>query len=1171
MVSFFTRSVVLTSLLVLIALPRAGLAQELINEGFESFGAAGFSPTPAADQLDSNTWIAKGLSDNSDPAFGATLTGNDFTRGASTGGVSAGGIYAFDTGSNVILGVQPTGADFTPGSFDLQVTNTTGATAQALSISYQIWVLNNATRSNALNLQFSSDGAVWTPVPELDYSTPEADDALGWTQVDREVVLTGLGLADDAPFFLRWDSVEVSGGGSRDEFGIDNVVVEVVTPPTLEIEKTGPEFTTVGGQITYQISLDNSSTTDAITALTVADMLPADLTYLSNSSGVVPDQSIPGTLSWSFPDLAIGQNLTFDLVLAVDAAAAPGARLNTISATGQAGGSQVDSQSSWETILLNDVSIYDIQTVADPTVDDASPLVGATVQVDGIVTAAPGELEDNRSVVITVIQESAGGPFSGLTLIGDISALNLERGDQIRVVGEVAENFGQTELLVETAQFIQAATLPSFEVLATAGFSAGQPGDSPDSEQWEGVLIEFSDVTVTDTQNFGEWLFDDNSGVARGDDAGVALTIDPAVNDSYGFLRGIGWYSFSNYKVQPRDNDDVDLTPDVQSISAIQGTGLRSPFAPASGNDPGQLVRTEGNIVTAVGSNFFVIQTPDSALPRGVVELSASRGLQVFTGATPTVSVGDEVTVQGPVVEFFDLTQIGNPDLVEVTSSGNSLPLPVTFDDQTPSADPESPSCGVNNFECFESMRVAVADGFVTAPSQRFGSDPVAEAVVSATGERILRGSGVEFPGLGTDCPNCPVWSGAPEQFELDTDRFGGPNPVLAGGTTFSAVGVLGFSFGDYALWATELTDLSVPDLPVEAPTGQAEELTVASLNALDLFDTVQNGPRPIPACGAGYIADDREVPDEATYQLKLDKLADTIIQAMQLPDVIALQEVESLATLQDLADRISTASGAAVTYTPYLEFGNDRGNINNGYLINQARVAVDAIILEGGDECLSSDNTPLHDRPTLTLEARFIADGADWPFVVMNNHLRSLGGIDTQSRVRLKRHEQAQSIASKVQARQQADPNLPIVLVGDKNAFQFTDGYVDVIGLLSGNSVEDQNLVNLENDMTPGFSADNQVSPGLVNALDTLPAQDRYSFIFRGIAQTLDHALLNRAANRFVSDFGYMRGNADYWVGFEDDETSIARSSDHDGFVLVLEPGRDVDNLFRDRFQAQP
>ncbi len=1162
MFSTLSRALLVLTLLVCASIAYPVGAVSLIDEDFSGFAGDGFSATPAPGQLDSAIWRVEGLSDT-DGTFGGEHVSGDFARGVSNGGTGGGGVYAFNTGAGIALGVQPTAGDFTPGNIALRLSNTSAAVAQAVAISYTIRVFNDQPRSNSLNLEFSLDDVTWTPIPALDFlHRGSRRQRPAWGSVERSLTLSGLSIAIDDPLYLRWVSDDVSGSGSRDEFGISDVRADIV-PPDLVIEKTGPAFAVAGEQIIYRIDVDNFSISDTVTNLVVTDTLPPNVTYVSDTSGAVLNPSGAGTLEWSLSDIAAGASFGFDLVVEVDAATPPGDLVNDVVAIAQINGSPVQDDSTWTTSVVEAVSIYQIQTVADPDIDDASPLAGQTVSVDGIVTAAPGELEDET---FAVIQESAGGPFSGVVLNGDFSGLGLSRGDEIRVIGEISEFFSQTQINVATVEFLQAAAEPLPELLNTADLA---PGAALGSEQWEGVLIEFGAVDVSDDAlGFGEWLFDDGSGDARGDDLSTASTVVPALGDSYTFLRGIGWFSFGNYKVQPRDNGDFGIIPDLFTIEEIQGSGLRSPLAPPSGNDPGQIVRTEGNIVTAVGSNFFVMQSPDPVAPRGA---SASSGLYVFTGTAPTVSVGDEVDVQGTVFEFFDLTQIGNPEIVDIVSSGNVLPAPVVFDQSRPSADPDAPSCGVNNFECYESMRISVAEGFVTAPSQRFGSDPVAEAVVSASGSRTLRGPGVEFPGLGGTCPNCPVWSGAPEQFELDPDRLGLANVTLAGGTTFSATGILGFEFGDYEVWPTELTLNSVPDLPLPAPAGGANELTIASLNALDLFDTVQNGPRPIPACDAGYIAEDREVLTPADYQLKLDKLSGTIIDALQLPDVIGFQEVESLATLQDLSDRVAALSKGSVVYTPYLEFGNDRGNINNGFLINQARVAVDAVILEGADECLSLDNTPLHDRPTLTLEARFIAGGADWPFVVMNNHFRSLSNVDTSSRTRLKRHEQAQSVASRLQARQQADSNLPIILIGDKNSFQFTDGYVDVIGLLSGTSVVDENLVNIENAGTPGFDPNSQVSPGLVNALDTLSPDQRYSFIFGGVAQALDHALLNRAANRFVGAFGYMRGNADYWVGFEDDAGSLARSADHDGFVLVLEPGRDVDALFRDRFQAQP
>ncbi len=1157
------RAVLFTLFLSLAYYPvMAGTLTTWFSEDFSTFTGSGFSAMPAAGQLDSNRWRALGFSDGNG-SFGGEHVGGDFARGSSTGAVTTGGTYAFNTGVSTILGVQPGGSDFTPGSFDLRLENNSGETIQAIDISYLIWVFNDQGRANSLNLAFSFDDVTYTPVPELDYVTPEAasPSPVSWFSVDRAVTLTGLGLAAGEFFYLRFLSDDVSGSGSRDELGIGDIQIDIVPPPSLVLDKTGPLTAMENDTLVYDLLVSNLTDEQTLTNVVLTDILPAGVTFVADTSGVTPTVPVAGTYEWVLGDLDAGESIGFEVTVTVNNNVAPIDLVNQAEVSADLNGKPVSDQAEWITGVFELVTIQDIQTVADPETSDASPLLGQTVFTAGILTAAPGEISGPG---VAVIQNAQGGPFSGLVVDADFSSLTLARGDEIRVLGEVVESFGLTRLNASSVELVGSPGVPDAEILTTADLAEQSPAVS---EQWEGVLIEFRDVEVTAELSFGEWQFDDGSGLARGDDEG-SISIEPAVGDEYAFIRGIGWFSFSNYKLQPRNNADIDFVPEVFEISEIQGEGLRSPFAPASGNDPGQVVRTEDNIVTALASNGFFIQMPDerdsSNLPL------ASRGLFIFTGSEPTVMVGDRVNVNGPVVEFFDFTQIGNPDAIEILSGDNALPAPVIFDALTPSPDPETPSCGINNFECFEGMLVSVADGFITAPNQRFGSDPIAEPNITTNGQRALRGPGVEFPGLGEDCPSCPVWSGAPEVFEIDLDRLGLTNPTVAAGTRFTATGVIGFEFGDYELWPTEYTLIDIPELPIAVPASLPDELTIGSLNALDLFDTVQNGPRPIPACDAGFIAIDRQVPSPAEYDLKLTKLAQTIIQGLLLPDVLAMQEVESVTTLQDLSDRIAVLTDDGVVYSPYLEFGNDRGNINNGFLVNTARVAVDAVTQLGANECLSTDNTPLHDRPPLQLEARFVADGADWSFVVMNNHLRSLGSIDTSARTRLKRHEQAQSIAAKVQALQASDPLLPIVLVGDKNAFQFSDGYVDVVGLISGNANPDENFVNIENDGVPGFNSDNLVSPALISPLDSLPEEQRYSFIFQSVSQVLDHALLSQSANRYLSDFGYMRGNADYWLGFENDEASVARSSDHDGLVVILEPGRDIDTLFNDRFEAK-
>ncbi|NKI34049.1 DUF11 domain-containing protein [Wenzhouxiangella sp. XN79A] len=1126
------------------------------SEDFTGFTGGGFAPTPASGQLDSDLWRVTGLSDG-DGSFGGTHDSGDFARGAAAGGASTGGIYGFDTGGgDRALGAQPTSGDFSPGTFELRVENTTGATLQAVDVAYDIKVFNDQDRGNTLNFAWSTDGATFTAVPELDFTSTELRDSpASWATVPRATTLIGISVPAGGNLFLRWTSDDAIGGGSRDELAIDNVTLTAAAPPAVVLATTGPAVGLAGENLTYTIEFSNPSTTEALDSVELVATLPTGFSYVSDTAG--PTASVgAGTVTWSFGTVAAGASASFELVVATDAGLpADATRTNTVDLTATQGGSPVTEQATFDTVFRELVTTTDIQQVADATIDDASPLVGRTVFVDGVVTAAPGEF-DNPG--LWVIQDGTG-PWSGLVVDGDTAGAVTARGDSVRVLGTVGESNGLTELALASVEVTGSAAVPAPTLLATGAFPDNDPAAS---EPYEAVLVEFNNVTVTDdTLDFGEWLFSDGSGNARGDDA-ASINIAPALNDAYAFLRGIGWFSFGNYKLEPRDDADFDFQPDVFTIEEIQGTGLRSPFAPATGNDPGQVVRVEGAIVTAVAGNGFFVQMPDGT--RGGLD-PASRGLFVFTGSAPTVSVGDAVNINGAVAEFFDFTQIAQPSSVEVVSSGNPLPAPVAFDGQVPSPDPTALSCGATQYECFEGMRVAVADGIVTAPSQSFGSDPVAEAVISTDGTRILRGKGAAFPGI-PGCATCPVWSGAPELLEIDPDRFLAVTDPLAGGQRFSAEGVLGFSFGDFALWPTTLNLQAAPPLPDPVAPATPEMLTIGSLNALNLFDDTLGAPRPISVCGSTDDAIDREVLSAADYAIKLNKLAAYIVQGLNTPDVLALQEVESAAVLDDLAAEIQLLSG--VGYTSYLEGGNDRGNINNGYLVNEARVTVDSVQLQAEAECLSSDGSPLHDRPPLVLRGTFSGAGQSLPFVVFNNHLRSLGGVDDpDGRTRLKRHEQAQSVATLVQDLQTAEPDLAIVLVGDYNAFQFSDGYADPIGHLLGIAEPSENLVSIENASTPGFDDSNIPNPPLSLPLDALPTNERYSFIFQKVSQVLDHALVTQAARPLLAGFEYSRGNADYWGPFESDVMTLARNSDHDGFVLMLDP----DRIFVDGFESAP
>ncbi|HEX8312860.1 MAG TPA: hypothetical protein VF614_16170, partial [Chthoniobacteraceae bacterium] len=119
-----------------------------VNNG--TFNGSGFSPAPAAGQLDSDAWSATGSLDNGDLAFGGEASGstNDYSRGMPATPPTSGGIYAFSGGSisGVGLGIQPTAADFSPGTVTLRLQNTTGSFLNGLTISYNVHVRNDGAR-----------------------------------------------------------------------------------------------------------------------------------------------------------------------------------------------------------------------------------------------------------------------------------------------------------------------------------------------------------------------------------------------------------------------------------------------------------------------------------------------------------------------------------------------------------------------------------------------------------------------------------------------------------------------------------------------------------------------------------------------------------------------------------------------------------------------------------------------------------------------------------------------------------------------------------------------------------------------------------------------------------------------------------------------------------------
>ena len=615
-------------------------------------------------------------------------------------------------------------------------------------------------------------------------------------------------------------------------------------------------------------------------------------------------------------------------------------------------------------------------------------------------------------------------------------------------------------------------------------------------------------------------------------------------------------------------NDDIVIT----SIGAIQGSGELSPH-------DGEFMMTEG-VVTAKRGNGFFLQSfagETAAAPDG--DDATSDGIFVFTGAAPDmVAVGDHARVAGTVSEFSGSSATPTTELVspavDVLDSGIPLPAPVEL-----SAVLAGPDSLPDTLEHLEGMLVSVAEGLVTAQTGGYLNEASATSGDSNSAfEFVVTGVPRPFrePGISIfdPFPVPPAIEATVPYFDANQERLkayplvGTRLVADAGAPVTGLVGPLTY-FGDS--WEL-LYDVANPPVIGNATAtavsdAGANDITVGGFNLQRFFDDTND-----PSIGEPVLS-------PTAFANRLAKTGAAICDWVKAPDILGVVEVENLDTLTQLANYINGNCASAPDYAPYLEEGNDVGGIDVGFLVSNravragvSRVAVNSVTQVGKDTeygtsplrctpgtqgCTSS---LLNDRPSLVLRSTVnFANGRTYPLTVIVNHLRSLNGNDspTDDRVRYKRGQQAVELANVVNDIQTGNPSEKIVLVGDFNAFPFNDGYVDVMGIITGHPAPEDEVVE--------YRASPLATPLVLgDELTGDPAQ-RYSYVFEGNAQTLDHAVVNEALvdDPSVVDLTveHARINADFRVAHYGEfslpysvENPPLRVSDHDPVRLKIQ-----------------
>ena len=597
-----------------------------------------------------------------------------------------------------------------------------------------------------------------------------------------------------------------------------------------------------------------------------------------------------------------------------------------------------------------------------------------------------------------------------------------------------------------------------------------------------------------------------------------------------------------------------------RAINEVQSEKNISPFVDNS-------VRLTG-IVTARLKDGFFLQTPDDKTDGSPL---TSEGIYVYTKSEPTgeATIGNLISVTGIVTEFkkksepdsltvTELSMFKDKDIIKVISKAAALPKPIVL-----SAD-DFKSNKIDQLEKYEGMRVSVGEMIVVAPTGGRVNEKTGASESDGAFYGVLKGTPRPFREIGydiydysfltdkerasikKDTPKIAVFDHNPERIRVESAAQLGAQPIDV--TAFAEIknltGVVNYTYRAYSILVDADNKPTVSSLvkatPLPAPT--ADQFSVASMNVERFFDDEDD-----PAIKEPIITSDG-------FEKRLKKVSLAIRNYLQTPDVVGVVEMENLAVLKKLAERINKDAEMSgkpnPKYEAYLIEGNDIGGIDSGFMVKSSRVEVLETKQIAKEEKFENPNTKddnfLYDRPPFLLRAAIKDPKTNQPleFTIIVNHLKSLRGYNDDKDapfVRLKKKLQAEFLAKFVAERLKRNPNERLALVGDFNAYQFNDGITDIIGTLKGTPVGKDSVLNASADL---------LDPDLTDLVDLIKPNQQYSYSFDGNAQVLDHFLVSPAMKKHLGGFGYARLNADFPEIYRNDDTRVERFSDHDAAI---------------------
>lgn len=215
--------------------------------------------------------------------------------------------------------------------------------------------------------------------------------------------------------------------------------------------------------------------------------------------------------------------------------------------------------------------IADIQYVADPSSDDASPLVDQEVTISGVVTAEYWGSYKNRTMYV----QDADTAWSGIYVFKyaddgirevpttyETDVTTIVEGDSVTIWGTVDEYWNVTELLADSIVVHGPATNLHAPMVLTTTEAA--------MEKYEGCLVTIEDVTVDDPDlGNGEWsITDGTASIATNDVWEYYYT--PVAGAGIASITGVMEWTYSARKILPRLARDIVQAGGIARVQRIQ-------------------------------------------------------------------------------------------------------------------------------------------------------------------------------------------------------------------------------------------------------------------------------------------------------------------------------------------------------------------------------------------------------------------------------------------------------------------------------------------------------------------------------------------------------------------------------------------------------------------------